>query len=589
MKSHPYSIIIVLLLTTLFSTTSTLHLQPSKTSLRVPPLSSTAASLSPLPPSKIYDVVIFGSGPTSLSLASLLLSSPSPPTVAICSGKYDDEWIPNYGTWTHEWERLDAIYGERGVEGLMENGVDTKWESTDCYFAESIPDTSSRLDVSTPYLRLSRNGLKSTFTNTIKSSPSCTIIKSDHACTSLSPNVHSPPCSYAPNHTTVPLKDGTSVRGRIVIDGCGAESTLTIRNDRSNEGYQIAYGVECEVKGDRVDERMAGEYRKDRMTLFDYRRGWEEDEERRKSMEDSPTFMYVMPLGGDRVFFEETSLVANPAVSFKVCKDRCERRLKSMGVEIGKVHEEEFCYIPMGGSIPIPGQRIVPIGAAAGIVHPSTGYQVARSMSCNLEYSDAILKEIEKGGWEDSDIASARINDAVWTKEAVRQRNFAVFGGDFLMNQKIDGLQGFFSGFFALSFPMWSGFLAGMKNLPNYEKHSTWYARLLFGVTFLTKLPPAVGLALVTSIVTYTVKNGPELIQSVTPFAGEPGTFLDSMAFRGDEGDVNAKNEAREMCECKDRGPSEGGEDVDEGGGERNSWYDRTSGDVSWYDSGIRL
>ena len=49
-----------------------------------------------------------------------------------------------------------------------------------------------------------------------------------------------------------------------------------------------------------------------------------------------------------------------------------------MGVNVGEVFEEEFCYIPMGGDLPRKGQRVVGIGAAGGLVHPSTGFQICR-------------------------------------------------------------------------------------------------------------------------------------------------------------------------------------------------------------------
>ena len=60
-----------------------------------------------------------------------------------------------------------------------------------------------------------------------------------------------------------------------------------------------AYGIECAVTS---TGRYAGDYELDRMTLFDYRTGFSDDPEVAKA----PTFMYVMPLEGDRVFFEET-------------------------------------------------------------------------------------------------------------------------------------------------------------------------------------------------------------------------------------------------------------------------------------------
>lgn len=71
-------------------------------------------------------------------------------------------------------------------------------------------------------------------------------------------------------------------------------------------------------------------------------------------------------------------------------------------------------------------------------------------------------------------------------------------------------------------------------------------------MTFLTKLPPSVGLSLVLSIITYSLENGPDLIQSVTPLLGEPKKFKEELEFRDAKGDMNAKKEAMSMCACKD-------------------------------------
>ena len=45
------------------------------------------------------------------------------------------------------------------------------------------------------------------------------------------------------------------------------------------------------------------------------------------------------------------------------------------------MREEEYCYIPMGGSLPEPSQRVVPFGGAANTVHPATGYQLCRMLA----------------------------------------------------------------------------------------------------------------------------------------------------------------------------------------------------------------
>ncbi len=48
--------------------------------------------------------------------------------------------------------------------------------------------------------------------------------------------------------------------------------------------------------------------------------------------------MYAMPLGGNKVFLQETCLVAKPPLPFAILKRRLERRLKAMGVKVSKWH-----------------------------------------------------------------------------------------------------------------------------------------------------------------------------------------------------------------------------------------------------------
>jgi len=234
--------------------------------------------------------------------------------------------------------------------------------------------------------------------------------------------------------------------------------------------------------------------------------------------------------------------------------------------------------------VPRRGQRIVPVGAAAGIVHPSTGYQLARCLASNVDVCEQILEELQapmhagsdnnagevdagSGSTSkavssaapstvfDPDSAASRILGRTWTPQAIRQRNFALFGGDFLMQQDVNGLKGFFSGFFKLEQGMWAGFLAGWKDLPNHKYHATWLARLVFGVAFLTKLPLKVALRLVGAIVSYTLADGPDLIQSVTPLLGEPLPFSAANDFKASAaGDVQAKEEAVEMMKNGEHG-----------------------------------
>ena len=68
----------------------------------------------------------------------------------------------------------------------------------------------------------------------------------------------------------------------------------------------------------------------------------------------------------------------------------------------------------------------------------------------SIFFCEQIIEELALGDGFDPDLAAARIIGRTWTPDAMRQRTFAVFGGDFLMKQNVEGLKGFFSGFFKL-------------------------------------------------------------------------------------------------------------------------------------------
>jgi lycopene beta-cyclase len=317
------------------------------------------------------------------------------------------------------------------------------------------------------------------------------------------------------------------MRAKVVIDTTGHETKLVLKDTRdeySSPGFQIAYGVSVELdESSSPDLSQIGPYDKESMTLFDYRTDHFSDEDDLIKATKAPTFMYVMPLKDNKVFFEETSLVARPAVSFQECKDRCFKRLDYLGIKVKKITEEEFCYIPMGGALPMRDQRILGLGGAAVMVHPSTGYHICRAMMGASDAARAIKEELASKN-PNVDRAVATAYHSLWSPDNVRQRNFAVFGGEFLMKQDVVGLRGFFDGFFQLPLELWGGFLAGWPGLANNESHEAWLKRMWFGVSFLIKLPLPVALGMATSILKYSTE-GISLLQSVTPFFGEPYSY----------------------------------------------------------------
>ena len=140
------------------------------------------------------------------------------------------------------------------------------------------------------------------------------------------------------------------------------------------------------------------------------------------------------------VFFEETSLVGRDErrLEFPLLKRRLLKRLEFHGIEFEpeSVREEEYCYIPMGGALPDPEQRIVPFGGAANTVHPATGYQLCRMLCSSTDVARALTTELRRPDF-DPDAAAAAAHAALWPRASRLQRDFAVFGGEFLGAQPV--------------------------------------------------------------------------------------------------------------------------------------------------------
>lgn len=223
----------------------------------------------------LYDVAILGTGPASCSLAALLSASPSSPRVVVLSKEADKSWVPNYGTWTEEWEALDKIYSSQGVPGLMEKGVDTRWSDTDCFFGEddggtvqTQPEGNGRRALGREYIRVSRDGLKKIFFGDKDEDRKFDVVRENVDGSVINTNVFEPAGSvtFGADYTELTLSESKrKLRAKIVVDGTGAETSFTIRDGRENEGYQIAYGVECRVEGSGVTDKFVGDYDRSKM------------------------------------------------------------------------------------------------------------------------------------------------------------------------------------------------------------------------------------------------------------------------------------------------------------------------------------
>lgn len=520
------------------------------------------------------DVLVLGSGPAARAIATLLASpinnsangdtSSLSPDILLADANYDNRWFPNYGVWQDEWESIRTMFSTYN-QPLNTECIERTWQVTDCFFGGSfdIP-VQERMRLDRPYCRVDRDALRRTLSPKEEvdtkfageGSAKYRVTRAKHISRATSVNVYSPAGSILHDEfgSTILLqsKNGeiNQVRAKLIVDCTGHESSIVLKDDRCKSippGFQIAYGFLVKVDESSIaDVNFVGPYYKEAMTLFDYRTDhFVENSDEEYKANKAPTFMYAMPLDSNRIFFEETSLVARPALSFQECKERCMTRLKHLGITVIDVEEEEYCYIPMGGPLPAKDQRVVGFGGAAAMVHPSTGYHLCRAMMGAGNVAKAIRDELQGSSWN-PDRAAARAYDAIWSPSNISQRNFAVFGGEFLMKQNVVGLRGFFDGFFKLPLPLWGGFLAGWPGLPNNDRHETWWARLVYGLTFVSKLPVSVALDMLGSIAAYCITEGVPLPQSVTPLLGLPDGY-EYKEKPTTVGDVAAKAEARKM------------------------------------------
>jgi lycopene beta-cyclase len=183
-----------------------------------------------------------------------------------------------------------------------------------------------------------------------------------------------------------------------------------------------------------------------------------------------------MPFSSTRIFLEETSLVARPIVPFDILKKRLEKRLAHLGIKVVAVEDEEYCAIPMGGTLPKLPQRVIGVGGTAGMVHPSTGYMVSRVLGAAPMVADAIVEQLcaprdravdanagaERAPKDDAAAAAAAaaVWAAMWPPARVRQREFFDFGMEVLLKLDLEETREFFSAFFSLSDFHWQGFLS---------------------------------------------------------------------------------------------------------------------------------
>ncbi|KAL0710120.1 hypothetical protein Bca4012_017098 [Brassica carinata] len=383
-----------------------------------------------LPPISIgdggaLDLVVIGCGPAGLALAAE--SAKLGLKVGLIGP--DLPFTNNYGVWEDEFNDL-------GLQKCIEH----VWRDTIVYLDDNNPITIGRA-----YGRVNRRLLHEELLRRCAESGVSYLSSKVESITEAPDGLRLVACE---KNTVVPCRLAT------VASGAASGKLLQYELGGPRVCVQTAYGVEVEVENSPYDPEQ--------MVFMDYRDYT--NQKVRNSEAEYPTFLYAMPMTKTRIFFEETCLASKDVMPFDLLKKKLMLRLDTLGIRILKTYEEEWSYIPVGGSLPNTEQKNLAFGAAASMVHPATGYSVVRSLSEAPKYASVIADILEH---DTTTSLTKHINsnisrqawDTLWPPERKRQRAFFLFGLALIVQLDIRGIRSFFHTFFRLPKWMWQGFL----------------------------------------------------------------------------------------------------------------------------------
>ncbi|CAH9079310.1 unnamed protein product [Cuscuta epithymum] len=379
----------------------------------------------------VVDLAVVGGGPAGLAVAQKV----SEAGLSVCSIDPSPKmiWPNNYGVWVDEFEAMDLL-----------DCLDSTWSGAAVYI-----DDHTTKDLGRPYGRVNRKKLKS------KMMQKCILNGVKFHQAKVMSVIHEESKSF------LICNDGVTIQATLVLDATGFSRSLVGYDKPYNPGYQVAYGILAEVEKHPFDIN--------KMVFMDWRDSHLNNSELKERNRKLPTFLYAMPFSSDRIFLEETSLVARPGLDMKDIQERMAVRLRHLGIKVKRIEEDERCVIPMGGPLPVMPQRVIGIGGTAGMVHPSTGYMVARTLAAAPILADSIIQYLGNDRRSKS-LVGEELSECVWRdlwpKERRQQREFFCFGMDVLLKLDLPGTRRFFEAFFDLEPRYWHGFLSSRLFLP---------------------------------------------------------------------------------------------------------------------------
>ena len=360
---------------------------------------------------EMTDIGVLGSGPAALALGAALARRGA--TVSLVAPEPTEPWAPNYCLWADE--------VPEAMSALIANAWDAVLVAT-----PGVERTLHRR-----YVRLDGAALSESLWGDLRAASARVV---PHRVERV---------AHGEDGADIHAADGSVIRVRVVVDASGARSPFVTRVHGRAPAHQIAYGLWLDAPGHPFDPGRA--------VLMDFRPA-------QPGAKEPPSFLYVLPTSERELFIEETSLAHRPAVSLDLLRARLERRLRVLGLDGATRLREERCAIPMGLGLPAHGQRLVPFGAAASMVHPASGYSIARTLRKAEPVAQAIVGALASA---DAKAAVSSGNAALWPRADRSCWELYTFGLESLVDMSAEETWAFFERFFDLVQEDWAGFLSG--------------------------------------------------------------------------------------------------------------------------------
>lgn len=356
---------------------------------------------------RIVDLVIIGDGPAGSALAR---AATSLHVDAVLVGP-DDPWSATYATWVDD---LTTVARSEEFIGRVVTEIDAHGDRS--------------ITLQRPYGIIDNQRLRQALRDEVEHLADRVVDVRPGAGPRSSHEVH------LAGHAT-PLA------ARVVVDTSGWPATFARRlTNGPAPAWQTAIGV---VLREPPDGDLG------RPTWMDFRTVGAGGVASTIGPHGVTTFCYSLPVDGGWLV-EETVLTARPAVEPIALLPRLAARLGRHPDDLlADAVRTEYVRIPMGGRRPHPDQPVVAFGAAAGYVHPATGFSIAASLRAAPRVAAAVAEAVASvaGG---AVVPSEPIAEAVWPVSLRRTRVLHDYGLEMMLKLDDDDVREFFGAFFEL-------------------------------------------------------------------------------------------------------------------------------------------